>query len=87
MSQLHDDLNKRINQRLRTWVADSVELYRMADLHPRDAFVDVFAALLTVTAGAIVVFDLDEAETIKHLKNTIARERKLDEKRKTRHES
>ena len=32
MSQLEDDLCKRINERLRLWVRDSFDLYEMAEV-------------------------------------------------------
>jgi hypothetical protein len=54
MSQLHKDLNKRIDDKLHQWFIDSANLYKMADLDMED-FADDILTLLTAAISAISV--------------------------------
>jgi hypothetical protein len=62
MSQLRKDLGNQIIRRLDTWLLDSSNLYMMADLPQREAFMDIFTALVSLTGrmASIAKIDADD---------------------------
>ena len=61
MTQLRNDLRKRIFQRLSQWIIDSFELYEMADLHPTEAMNDIYTVLVNhiITCSGPMDIDAD----------------------------
>jgi hypothetical protein len=62
MSQLRDDLHRRITERHNQWHNDSVDLYRMAGLRAHHHAQDVFTILMIEIVGYCLRFDLEPEE-------------------------
>lgn len=54
-SQLQIDLARRIDERLRQVIKDTIVTYQAADLRPRDAHSDLSIALMALTAELIAL--------------------------------
>ena len=51
MSQLRDDLHRRITEKHNQWHRDAVDLYQIADLKPHHLAQDVFTILMVEIVG------------------------------------
>ena len=78
MSQLRDDLHRRITERHNQWHRDSVDLYQMAGLKPHHLAQDIFTILMVEIVGYCIKFELDPEEisesivqALEHLKQKV----------------
>ena len=62
MSQLRDDLHRRITERHNQWHNDSVDLYQMAGLRAHHLAQDVFTILMVEIVGYCFRFNLEPEE-------------------------
>jgi hypothetical protein len=62
MSQLRDDLQRRITERHNQWHNDSIDLYKMAGLRGHHLAQDVFTILMVDLVGYCFKFDLEPEE-------------------------
>lgn len=62
MSQLRNDLAKRIHERMYLWLADSFALYEMAGLDDDEAYNDIVGELFSQLVGALGSTDADPDE-------------------------
>jgi hypothetical protein len=61
-SQLQEDLDRRINDRLAVWARDSAGLYEMAGLSAHAAATDIFAAVFHFAIRGANALDIDGPE-------------------------
>jgi hypothetical protein len=59
MSQLRNDLRKRIYSRLLQWNKDAFDLYDMAELPDNDALEDAYTSLLNLVVYASPAMGMD----------------------------
>jgi len=62
MSQLRNDLHKRITEKHNQWHNDSIDLYRMAGLRAHHLVQDVFTVLMVEIVGYCMKYDLEPDE-------------------------
>ena len=62
MSQLRDDLHRRITERHNQWHRDSVDLYQMAGMRAHHLAQDVFTILMVEIVGYCHQFNLEPEE-------------------------
>ena len=62
MSQLRDDLHRRITEKHHQWYNDSVDLYQMAGLRAHHLAQDVFTILMVEIVGYCARFNLGPEE-------------------------
>jgi len=72
MSQLQRDLQKRIDEKLQLWVRDSTDLYEMAGLSTRTAWVDMLTTLGTMISFASARGGVDPRDLAEALYKTAA---------------
>jgi hypothetical protein len=68
MSQLERDIERRIHERLRLWINDSIELYRMAGLSFTNYYPAIAYALIQATVAMFVAVGLNRNEAHEILK-------------------
>jgi hypothetical protein len=61
MSQLQIDLHRRLNEQLEKWISDGIQLYEIADLSPKDYFIDALISLLRTTDNIAYALNIDKA--------------------------
>lgn len=62
MSQLRADIEARIRERMRLWLADSFALYEMAGFEENEAYSDVVGELFRQLVGALTSANVDPDE-------------------------
>lgn len=62
ISQLRKDISRRCDEKLQQWVSDSINLYEMAGLSTRAAYVDILTSLSSLTVHAAVHAGVDPDE-------------------------
>ena len=84
MSQLRNDCEKRIQERMRLWLRDSFALYDMAGLDEHEAYSDVLGELFRQIAAALASTDADPDEVGRLMTNMLrsARNRHLKRRRR-----
>lgn len=71
MSQLHNDLRRRIAETLVRWVNDSASLYEMAGLEPYVAGADIISIMIQTVASSITEGGIPEEMVQKLLQSNI----------------
>jgi hypothetical protein len=64
VSQLRKDLNKRIRERHRLWLKDSVALYEMAGLSQDEAVYDILYALIVALISGLRANGIGQNEAL-----------------------
>jgi hypothetical protein len=67
-NQLERDIEARVNERLRVWIKDSIELYRMAGLNAKSYPVIAYALVQAAIVAMFMANGLDRDEAYGLLK-------------------
>jgi len=73
MSQLRKDLARRIQEKNRIWLKDSLALYDMAGLPLEEATHDILYTLLVTLISGLKASDVTQEQALKLLDEWIAR--------------